>query len=221
MKLCCILYFIFAVQSVVGHNNMRTVIIGNAGSGKTWLAKQLATSIVNVVHLDDLFWMPGGFDEKRPKEEINGLIARSKESSKWIAEGVFGKLAEQYFDAATALIWLDIPWELCRLRLEHRGSESKIKHSREQSEKGLKKLMEWASHYHDRTDLRSHAGHQSLFNLYQGVKVQLKSEHETNQYIKMPNKALHRILVPLRSTRTGKLKRYVAYPAGEILFRIK
>jgi ATP-dependent protease Clp ATPase subunit len=40
-------------------NLMKTVIVGNSGSGKTWLAAKLAaTTEVPVVHLDELFESP-------------------------------------------------------------------------------------------------------------------------------------------------------------------
>jgi len=167
----------------VGRKNMKIVIIGNSGSGKTWLARKLATDTTEIIHLDDLFWMPGGFDRKRSKEEVNQLIGQSKSHDEWISEGVFGELAEQYFDVAQSLIWLDVPWELCRSRLEQRGSVSKKHLGREQSEKGLRKLLDWASHYYDRTDMRSQSGHRSLFDSFEGNKAHLKSAHETNLYV--------------------------------------
>ena len=44
---------------------MKVVIIGNSGSGKTWLARQLAgNASVPLIHLDEIFWEPGGFDKK-------------------------------------------------------------------------------------------------------------------------------------------------------------
>jgi len=162
---------------------MRKVIIGNSGSGKTWLARQLANDITEIIHLDDLFWMPSGFDRKRSKEEVNQSISRSKSLDQWICEGVFGELAEQYFDVAQTLIWLDMPWELCRARLEQRGSESKRNLGRKQSEEGLQKLLEWSSNYYERIDSRSHNGHQSLLNSFRGDKVHLKSALEVDVYI--------------------------------------
>lgn len=162
---------------------MRTIIIGNSGSGKTYMAERLAAADTKVIHLDDLFWEPGGFDKKRPPEEVNRLIVDSKTNDQWIVEGVFGELAEQYFDVATTLIWLDMPWELCRSRLESRGSESKKHLNRVQSEEGLRRLLEWASQYYYRTDKRSQRGHRSLFDLYAGEKVRLKSTYEMDHYI--------------------------------------
>jgi adenylate kinase family enzyme len=49
---------------------MRIIIIGNSGSGKTWLARQLAEDApCPVIHLDDIFWEPGGFDKPKPFEK--------------------------------------------------------------------------------------------------------------------------------------------------------
>ena len=45
---------------------MRTVIFGNSGSGKSWLARRLGEKrSTPVVHLDEIFWLPGGFNAKR------------------------------------------------------------------------------------------------------------------------------------------------------------
>ncbi|WP_136809435.1 AAA family ATPase [Desulfosediminicola flagellatus] len=176
---------------------MRTVIIGNSGSGKTWLSQKLATPNAQIIHLDALFWMPGGFDNKRDREEVNQLIFQSKEHLNWVAEGVFGELAEHYFDVAQTLIWLDMSWDLCCSRLEQRGSESKKHLGREQTEEGLRKLLDWASHYYDRTDTRSRKGHQSLYNLFQEEKILLKSELEVDEYLKSSQTR--------RCTRTGEL----------------
>jgi adenylate kinase family enzyme len=162
---------------------MRTIIIGNSGSGKTWLAQRLAPVDCEVIHLDHLFWMPDGFDRKRSKEAVDELIAQSKTNHSWICEGVFGELAERYFECADTLIWLDMPWELCHSRLEHRGSESKAHLDRAQSEEGLRKLLEWASRYYERTDLRSHDGHQRLLNAFHGNRIHLQHPAQVATYV--------------------------------------
>src|SRR5688572_27977737 len=113
---------------------MKAIIIGNSGSGKTWLAMQLAVhSSAPVVHLDEIFWQPGGFNEKRPRAAVEQLIADSKQHPSWIVEGVFGELAERYRDEADLLLWLDLDWPTCRERLLARGSESKQHMGRKQS----------------------------------------------------------------------------------------
>jgi adenylate kinase family enzyme len=55
------------------------IIVGNSGSGKTWLAKKLAkVEGCQVIHLDNIFWEPGGFDRKRSPEEVAKMIGESK-----------------------------------------------------------------------------------------------------------------------------------------------
>lgn len=163
---------------------MKIIILGNSGSGKTWLATRLSTILmVSIVHLDDLFWEPGRFDKKRNHREVELLVKESKASSSWIVEGVFGELAQQYLDVAELLVWLDIDWHICKARLEERGSQSKMHLGREQSEEGLNQLLEWASCYSQRRDLRSHEGHKSLFEKFSRKKAQLQSQRDVEKFI--------------------------------------
>lgn len=169
---------------------MKTIIIGNSGSGKTWLAKRLAGNTdAAIIHLDELFWQPGGFEQKRSLSEVEQLIAQSKQGSSWIVEGVFGELAERYFDQADMLIWLDLPWDLCKARLLARSAERKLHMGREQSETGLAKLVEWASHYYERQDLRSAFGHRALLQRFPGKTLHLRSEDEINKIVASANQA--------------------------------
>ena len=163
---------------------MRMIIIGNIGSGKSWLATKLADSKgCPVVRLDHIFWEPGGFDEKRSPEIMNKMIEESKNGESWIAEGVFGELAEKFVDRAQCLIWLDMDWQTCRARLLKRGSESKKYMSRAESEEGLQKLVEWASQYYERTNARSYEGHKKLMMTFPGRRVHLKSESDVSRLI--------------------------------------
>jgi adenylate kinase family enzyme len=163
---------------------MKIIILGNSGSGKTWLAQRLSNIFgAPVVHLDDFFWEPGGFDNKRSREEVAHLIQQIRDKESWIVEGVFGDLAEHYLDVAEFLIWLDIDWKICKSRLEMRGSESKWHQEIEQSPEGLCKLFEWASLYYQRQDMRSRYGHKRLFDGFASTKVCLTSEREVNEFL--------------------------------------
>jgi adenylate kinase family enzyme len=76
---------------------MRTVIIGNSGSGKTWLARRLAKKqAIEVTHPDEIFWLPGGFNIKREESEVSLLIESVRHAENWIVEGVFGNLASRF-----------------------------------------------------------------------------------------------------------------------------
>ncbi|WP_459919116.1 P-loop NTPase family protein [Desulfocicer niacini] len=164
---------------------MRIVIFGNSGSGKTWLAKKMSFIYsMSIVHFDEIFWEPGGFDKKRESNEILSLINESKKMSSWVAEGVFGKIAEHFIENTDIIIWLDIPLEICIKRLGIRGSESKKHMNREESEQGLKELIEWASQYYDRKNLNSYSGHRKLFNDFSKQKFRLRSESDVHEFLK-------------------------------------
>jgi adenylate kinase family enzyme len=163
---------------------MKAVIIGNSGSGKTSLANRLAThGEVSVIHLDELFWQPGGFDTKREAAEVASLIASARETSGWVVEGVFGELAAPFLPDAQILIWLDLDWAICEQRLRLRGSKSKAHMARPQSEAGLAKLLEWASTYQSRDDARSFSGHLALFNAFKGRKARIDTEAGADAYL--------------------------------------
>jgi adenylate kinase family enzyme len=163
---------------------MRTVIVGNCGSGKTWLAKRLSEKkSTPVVHLDDIFWLPGGFNEKRDRSEVSRLIETAKSANEWIAEGIYGNLAQQFLQSASTLVWLELPWCICLQRLEFRGSESKTHMGREQSETGLLELIQWAENYSSRASSSGRAAHLALFEAFKGRRHRFCSESQVLEYL--------------------------------------
>lgn len=165
---------------------MRMIIVGNSGSGKTWLAKKLAKDDeCQVIHLDNIFWEPGGFNKKRQPEVVAKMIAESRNGESWIAEGVFGELAEKFIKRAQCFVWLDIDWPTCRNRLLKRGSESNRHMGREASEEGLRELLEWASLYYKRDNARSYKGHKKLINDFHGEKIYLNSEPDAVNFVNL------------------------------------
>ena len=166
---------------------MKAVIVGNSGSGKTWLAGQLGRRLgTEIIHFDDLFWEPGGFDKKRTPDEVSRLVDLSMQTDSWLAEGVFGDLAERYIPVADCLIWLDIEWPVCERRLRTRGSESKAHMGRSQTEAGLDKLIDWASNYRTRAGACSFAVHEQLFNGFQKTRHRLRNEQEVAELLRAP-----------------------------------
>ena len=148
------------------------------------LANRLAAKAGgSVMHLDDVFWLPGGFNEKRDRLEVSRLIDLKRVESQWIVEGVYGDMAGQFLPSALTLVWLDMPWHLCKQRLEIRGSESKARMGREQSALGLQKLLHWAEAYGSRQGASSQAAHLALFEAFHGHRLRLSSEAQVNEYI--------------------------------------
>jgi len=163
---------------------MRAVIVGNSGSGKTWLAKRLAEKKATpVLHLDDIFWLPGGFNEKRDTAEVSRIIDTARAASDWIVEGVYGNLVHQFLQSANILIWLELPRAVCQQRLVLRGSESKAHMDRKQSEAGLRELVQWAENYSSRQGSSGHAAHLALFESFKGQRLRFCSESQVLEYL--------------------------------------
>lgn len=171
------------IQSVPMLSEMqRIVIIGSSGSGKSYLARKLgAARGIPIIHLDRLVRVPGGFNLKRPPEVVREEIDVMALDESWIVEGVFGDLAGRFFPRAVHLIWLDIPWSVCRDGLIERGSESDLQRDPESAARNHALLLEWAEDYWNRTGVCSHVGHHQLFDQFQGTKQRITSRESMDQ----------------------------------------
>lgn len=95
---------------------MRIHVTGNAGAGKTTLAKHLARKHnLPVFHLDRVVWKTGwkktAIEERDQK--VNDMIARPA----WVIDGVSHEVRE----AADLTIFLDVPRGLCMVRCFRRN----------------------------------------------------------------------------------------------------
>ncbi len=151
----------------------RTVIIGNSGSGKSSLAEAIASLVpMPVIDLDLLHWEPDGYGAKRNEDVARQMALDISNQPRWIVEGVFGWLAEIVLPKATALVWLDFPWSLCRAGLLARGLR------RGATSRDAADLMNWAEAYWSRQTPSSFAGHAKIFNDFPGAKLRLESREQ-------------------------------------------
>ncbi|GEB36050.1 hypothetical protein GLI01_00850 [Gluconacetobacter liquefaciens] len=168
-------------------DSRRTLIIGNAGSGKSWLAKQLAVlTSADHIELDELHWEPGGFNKRRARDDaISGVrIAARKDT--WIIEGVFGWLAKEAVSEATLLLWLVIPEDECVANLRDR----KIK-SGEDDASGTA-LIDWCRQYRLRTNANSYLGHEAIYQGFGSQKKLIQSRGDMGNLILSFEKAILR-----------------------------
>ncbi|MFB2864571.1 AAA family ATPase [Aeromonas sp. MdU4] len=162
----------------------RILIIGNSGSGKSWLAARLAEQLtIREVNLDTIVWQPGGFNQKRSQDEIDLAIKALAQEPSWVVEGVFGALAEQLLAAADLLLFLDLDWSVCRDSLLSRGSQSAIQRDAIAAEENFQQLLVWASEYELRASKSSRQFHRELFERYQSDKHHFTTRQEVNNYL--------------------------------------
>jgi adenylate kinase family enzyme len=151
----------------------RIVIIGNSGSGKTRLARDLGLLLDCRVHgLDRMHWKQG-FGIKREEGEAKSMVSAVAAEPRWVIEGVFGWLAAVALPIASSLVWLDMPWTVCREGLVGRGPSTGA------TPEQHAELLAWAEAYWLRSTSTSFAGHSALFANFAGDKHRLMRRSDT------------------------------------------
>lgn len=87
----------------------RIAIIGNAGGGKSLLARRLGRALDLPVHVvDDVQWLPGW--ERAPLDRVAEVHARWLAAPRWVIDG-WGAwdLIEARFRAADTVVFVDLP----------------------------------------------------------------------------------------------------------------
>jgi len=91
---------------IVGH---RIAIIGNAGGGKTALARKLGALLdLPVVHVDSVQYQPGW--HRTSNEECDRALDGAARTARWIIDG-FGndKVIERRLQLADTVVFVDFP----------------------------------------------------------------------------------------------------------------
>lgn len=84
----------------------RVVIIGSSCSGKTTMAKQVATALQSPhIELDDLHWLPEW--QERPDSELRDLVSSAVAAERWVVDGNYNVVRDIVWQRATTLVWLN------------------------------------------------------------------------------------------------------------------
>jgi adenylate kinase family enzyme len=156
----------------------RIFIVGNGGSGKTWLSKQLAERLhAPLIHLDDLHWLPN-FAGERPRQERDRLVTEAADGSNWIIEGLYGSILRQVFSRVTTLVWLDVSDDECISNLVQRGQ------TEGGTQEQFEELLEYTRGYRLRKNhLNSFEGHQWFFEQHPFQKFRLSSRPDIAAFL--------------------------------------
>ena len=159
-------------------NLTRTLIIGNSGSGKSWLAKHLAEHLqVPWTDLDLIHWVSDEHSIARPRNEALGMARVAASEERWVIEGVYGWMVSELLEQATALIWLCLEDEDCVSNIRQREA------TRDEKEELMIALLDWAGSYRTREDSSGFAAHQRLFEGFSGSKRQLMNQAEVSAFV--------------------------------------
>ena len=90
----------------------RILIIGNAGSGKTTFAKQLAEKLgLPLIHLDKLFWRNEW--EYLSHDEFDAVLQTELEKPEWIIDGNFNRTIPHRLQYCDTVFFFDLPTAAC------------------------------------------------------------------------------------------------------------
>lgn len=163
----------------VDNNQVKKIVIfGNSASGKSSLAKKLA-SAHKLAHLDldTIAWLPTSTDSSIPQRksiddsvaEINAFINKHQD---WVIEGCYSDLLSHTLSECSEIIFLNLPITLCIENAKSRPWEPHKYQSKAAQDANLAMLIDWIAQYDQRSDTFSKSAHQQLFDVFSGKKTQ-------------------------------------------------
>lgn len=159
--------------------NQRFVVIGNSGSGKSYVSHRISMSLnIPLISLDDIFWSDATYTTKRPQIEVKNRLLAKAESEQWVIEGVYGELVHLITDSAETLVWLDLPWDECKANILRRESQSS------RNSANFSDLLLYAENYYSRGNPRSYSAHKIIFDGFKKRKYHLNGTEKVNEFIR-------------------------------------
>jgi adenylate kinase family enzyme len=92
----------------------RVSVVGNSGSGKSTVARELAAALgVPYLELDSVFHQPGW--EPLPEDEFRGVVEAAAAGDSWVMDGNYSAVRPLVWARADTVLWLDLPkWIVMR-----------------------------------------------------------------------------------------------------------
>lgn len=155
---------------------MKIILLGNAGAGKSTLARKLTSKDSSVARLSlDEVAFAEGTDRRPLRESILEAKKFIETNENWIIEGCYADIIESLLPYCEKLIFLNPGVKTCIAHCKQRPWEPEKFESNEAQDANLQNLIEWVSSYENRPDEYGLQCHRRLFDSFSGQK------HEFNQ----------------------------------------
>jgi adenylate kinase family enzyme len=156
---------------------MKVILLGNAGAGKSTMARSLIASAgAEVPHLslDEIAW--GEFAQRLPlSESLERLRRFLTANDQWIIEGCYSDLVEAALPHCTELRFLNPGVDVCVAHCRKRPWEPEKFPSAEAQQNMLGQLLGWVEEYETREDEYGLRRHRKIFEGFAGAKREFTS----------------------------------------------
>jgi adenylate kinase family enzyme len=156
---------------------MRIVLVGNAGAGKSTMARRLiakAGAGIPRLSLDEIAW--GGAAQRLPlKESLEQLHLFLRVNDLWIIEGCYSDLVEAALPHCTELRFLNPGVDACVAHCHQRPWEPEKFPSADAQQGMLDQLLAWVRDYETREDEYGLKRHRQIFDRFNGFKREFTS----------------------------------------------
>src|SRR6516225_2107471 len=154
---------------------MRLILLGNAGAGKSTMARRLlGGKPIARLSLDQIAWDEG---PKRKPLDVSLCLLKDfiQSNEQWVIEGCYSDLIEAALPYCTELRFLNPGIEVCVAHCLRRPWEPEKFSSPEDQGAMLTHLVQWVREYETRDDAYGLKRHRELFEGFQGRKREYTS----------------------------------------------
>src|SRR5262252_7680882 len=154
---------------------MRLILLGNAGAGKSTMARRLiGEAPIPRLSLDQIAWDEGP-KRKRLEESLRILMEFIQSNEQWIIEGCYSDLVEAALPYCTELRFLNPGIDVCVAHCHRRPWEPDKFSSPKDQEAMLAHLVQWVGEYETRNDDYGLKRHRQIFERFHGPKREYTS----------------------------------------------
>lgn len=157
---------------------MKVIILGNAGAGKSTLARHLmAQQPAARLSLDQVAFQ-GGTQRRPLQDSIADVLRWISEQESWIIEGCYADIVEPLLTHCDELIFLNPGIDACIAHCRSRPWEPDKFGSPQEQDAILANLIQWVRAYAHRADEYGLSRHRDLYASFGGRKRELNHPSE-------------------------------------------